>query len=241
VDKSSGEELWSAEEQSLDYLDIILEQCEKQRGSVKGITVQSGNSDALRVEGGEWDVSKCVLKCTGASSDSLVCGQGGHVHTKRCEVGGLDQSRECRNAVSCLEGGTVKVTGCLLACASESGLRVMAHSNSQIEKCLWRQMGSAVNGYGGIDAKIELMDNRLESVHRLWRDGTHRPSRGHVVELFNKLVKASGEEEEVVFNDWRRAEYEREAAKLKEARARKESAEKEQAEAEKRKSFKAKG
>lgn len=228
IDTHTEEVVWSRGVQGLEYLEHLLESCEKQRGTVKGLTVQSGTTDAVRVEGGEWDAVKCRFVCCGGASDSLVCGRGAHVHAKRCQLGGIDQARECRNVMSVLEHGTIKATGCLLASGRSAAVRFTMNSSCSLEKCMLRGCGSALDGHGASNGKMELMDNKLEGVRRLWADGTHRPLRGQVLELNN--VQA---EEEVVFNDWRRAEWEKEAVRLREAIARKKQMEKDEGQKEK--------
>ena len=228
IDIQTDEVVWSRDLQGLEYLEVLLESCQKQRGTVKGLTVQSGTTDSVRVEGGEWDAVKCQFICCGSASDALVCGRGAHVHAKRCQLGGVDQTRECRNVMSVLENATIKATGCLLASCKSAAMRFTINSSCVLEKCMLRGCGSALDGYGASNGKVEMMNNKLEGVRQLWADSTHRPLRGQVLELNNEQA-----EEEVVFNDWRRAEWEKEAARLREAIARKAQREKDEAQREK--------
>jgi hypothetical protein len=99
VDLSTRDVVWARQTHSAELLEDLLSECEKQRGAVRGLCVVCRcGGEAMRVEGGEWDVSDSSVHCGGARNDAVLCGFGASLRMRACVIGGRDAANDCRCA-----------------------------------------------------------------------------------------------------------------------------------------------
>jgi len=168
--------LWDAANASEEDLHVLLEDAQEVLPSLSSFTIRAVGADAVRAQGGVWELSHCKVQSLAANRhDALVAGLGAVLTARHCTVGGAD-GKTCRYAVGVASGSRVVLEASSVQLADQAALRCGANAAVQLQKrCQVVGCNSLLDCVDGRSGTVLLTDLSLASVRSIWADAHNRP------------------------------------------------------------------